>query len=490
MTNRTKVAKGAALLTLMRVSIRVIGLISTVILARLLVPEDFGLVALSVTYIAVIVSATAFSGSTALIQISNPSVDHYNTTWTISLIRGISLSAIVFLTSFIVDDVFNEPRLTHIVWVLSVIPMIDSCINPKFIDFEKNLDFSKEFRLQILTKLIGFTITVTAALIFKSYWALIAGNVITSFSKTLISHLLVNYKPKICLLKWREILKFTGWLTANSALNSFSTRIDTFVIASAFGTAFTGIYHIANQLSTMVTTEISYSLARSLYPAFSNIKHDPIAIEKAVKRSIGLIALFTLPLAVGFSLIAQDFILIIYGEKWREAASIVTFLAPALAVPPLLSVGYVLALALGKPKQTFYRDLCNFTVKVPLIILGTYFYGFEGLVATYIFSSTALFLLNASLVHKNTNLSYVQILQGIMAPALASISMVYMVTYVSILVPAIPDYQSLMLKITVGTLSYSMSILLLYIIKKDKKDTAEFYVYSRALSMVKRKKSA
>lgn len=478
MSKSIKVINGALLLSFMRVSIRVLGLISTIVLARILVPEDFGLVAIALTYVAVITGVTTFNVNAALIHITSKSNDYFNTAWSISIIRGIVLAFILFLSSFIMDNFFDDERLTSIIWAISLLPLIDSCINPKFVVFEKSLDFSKEVKLQIITKITGVIITIFFAIITKSYWSLIIGLIFTSILKTFFSYILLRYKPHFTLSKWREFLSYTGWLTAASALNSITMQIDNFIIAKYFGTKFIGFYHIANQVSMMFTTEVSMSLSRAVFPALSDIKNDQKTLDLAVIKSISLISLITLPVAIGFAIISNEFILIVYGEKWIDAASIIHFIVPTLALSAMFSIGASLAKAVGKTRQLFFRDLIYFLFRVPALIISTYFFGMRGFIDAYIASGFVFLVLNGMLVISNTNLSIFQLIKSVMRPVISCVLMAIVVMLFSENVTTYHSKETLvLLKVLIGSITYITSTIFLQLFSKEK-NTAELFVYN------------
>ena len=170
-----EIAKGSIWMLLMRFSIKGLGLISTVILARILMPEDFGLIAMAMTVIAFIDLFQTIGVDMALIQNKNAERDHYNTAWTIKVILGVVCGLVVAVFASISASFFNEPRLENVLYFLAIALFLYGFPNIGLVDFQKKMTFKYEFNYQVTTKLFSFLITVGAALIFRNYWALIIG---------------------------------------------------------------------------------------------------------------------------------------------------------------------------------------------------------------------------------------------------------------------------------------------------------------------------
>ena len=164
----------------MRWSVQLLGLGSTLVLARLLVPEDFGIVALATAYIAIVEGLTALPMSQALIRYRDADRSLYDTAWTLGLLRGVFIALLILASAVPVSNVMNEPRLLAVIMVLAVRPLLEGLINPRFIDFDKHLDFSRPMMVRVGTKAIAVVVTVGLAIALRSYWALIIGGLVSA----------------------------------------------------------------------------------------------------------------------------------------------------------------------------------------------------------------------------------------------------------------------------------------------------------------------
>ena len=141
-----RMAKGATWMVMLRLAVRSIGLINTFILARLLLPEDFGLIALAMVTITLLDTLSEFGFETALIRDQKTTRAHYDTAWTVAVIKGILVATLLFVAAEPIAGFFDEPRLVWVIRALCVIPLLEGFKNIGVVNFTKNLNFRKEFQ--------------------------------------------------------------------------------------------------------------------------------------------------------------------------------------------------------------------------------------------------------------------------------------------------------------------------------------------------------
>src|SRR5262245_21731503 len=169
------IARGAVWLTSMKLSERALGLINTVVLARLLAPQDFGLVAMAMVVVATLDALTSFGVDSVLIQRQDATKAHYDTAFTINVIVGASVATILLACSGAVAAFYSDVRLQPIMYVLAANFFVRSLENIRVIDFRKHFKYHRETILRLSVKLVGLAATIPAAIELHSYWALIFG---------------------------------------------------------------------------------------------------------------------------------------------------------------------------------------------------------------------------------------------------------------------------------------------------------------------------
>jgi len=154
---------------------RGLGLVSTIILARLLLPQDFGLVAMAMSLVAGLELMGAFSFDIALIQNQNAERRHYDTVWTFNALFAAFCALALLVLAKPAAQVCQEHRLENITYVLAFATLVGGFENIGIVFFRKELTFAKEFRFMLRKRLVGFFVTIPLAFTLESYWALVAG---------------------------------------------------------------------------------------------------------------------------------------------------------------------------------------------------------------------------------------------------------------------------------------------------------------------------
>jgi PST family polysaccharide transporter len=223
-----RVLRGAAFLAGARLFVRFFSLINLVVLTRLLAPADFGIAALAVTAIGFLQAFSDVKVNNALIAFDDLGQSHLDTAYTLGLIRGLVLAGLLLGGAGPIARFMDAPALEPVLEVMSVILLIDGIKNPAFLVYERNVDFSKEFRRQTLATLVASLAGIAAAFYFRSYWAIVVSSVIERVLQLALSYWRIPYRPKFGLAAWRSFLGFSGWLMLQGMLTqlaSMATRV-------------------------------------------------------------------------------------------------------------------------------------------------------------------------------------------------------------------------------------------------------------------------
>lgn len=403
---RSRLTRGAMWLGAARIITNILGFISTLVLARLLVPADFGLVALATTLLTVLTALTSISLSDALIQHRDPQREHFDTAWTLNLARGVIVGIFFGLASVPIAAFFDDPRLIEIVLVLSVTAVLTGVENPRCIMFARDLVFWQQSLILVTQKGISLVVSVVVAVLYQTYWALVFGIVIGQAASVVLSYAVLPYRPKFTISKVRELFSFSIWLTFCNFITTLNWNLDNLLIGRFLGKTSLGYYSMGNNLAVMPTRELTAPLIGTLFPAFSGLSQHPLRLAKAYKRSQALVTAITLPAGVGLALTAEPFVRLAMGETWLPAVIVIQCLASIFALQTLGSLAQPLAMAVGKTKLLFTRDLLAFAYRVPLMVLGLYLGGLEGIVYMRVLTGTISIYFNANIVHKVLQIGY------------------------------------------------------------------------------------
>ncbi|RYE60760.1 MAG: hypothetical protein EOO82_02820 [Oxalobacteraceae bacterium] len=263
---RSLALRGAAWVAAARIAINLLGLVSTLFLARLLTPDDFGLVAIGTTILAVVSSFTDLPLSTALIQHAQPDETHFNTVFTLNFIRSALVTAAVAAAAYPISIWYGDARLFELIMALSLSSFIMCLSNPKRVLFTRELNFHADFVQGIAMKLTGFVVGIVFALIYKNYWALVVGSLAAQVSFVVISYIQLPYLPAMTFRRSRELLSFSIWLSYSQIVNTVSTKIDQLLIGFYLGSEKLGIYSFGDNLANLPTRELTTPISQMLFP--------------------------------------------------------------------------------------------------------------------------------------------------------------------------------------------------------------------------------
>ena len=403
---RSRLTKGSAWIAGGRLAVNALGLLSTLLLARLLTPDDFGLVAIATSILAIIASATELSLGQALIQHRNPTVDHFHATWTLQAGRNLILALGFAVAAVPVAAAFHEPRLTPLMLVLAVGVFVQGLTNPRSIMMTRDLIFWQQFMLQVGTKVVGLIVSLIVAFVYRSYWALVWGTVASQFATVLLSYCVLPFLPRPRLRGARELFRFSIWLTLGQLINTVNWRADHLFIGGYLGPATLGYYTQGDSLASMPTREVSSPLTQTLFPAFARFADTKDQLPGVYQRAQALVTAITLPAGVGTALIAHPLVLLVLGAKWEPAVIVIEILAAAFAFQVMGALCEPLAMATGNTKLLFWRDLQGFFIRLPTIAIGMLLGGLVGVLYARALTGSISIALHMNVVRRVSGLSF------------------------------------------------------------------------------------
>uniref|UniRef100_A0A8J4HDC7 Lipopolysaccharide biosynthesis protein n=1 Tax=Acidicaldus sp. TaxID=1872105 RepID=A0A8J4HDC7_9PROT len=323
----TKTAKATGWVMIWRLFTRTIGLISTLILVRLLVPADFGLVALGTSFAQAIDALSVLGVDDVLIREKSPTPALYNTAFTLNALRNCLTALLILLTAIPVASFFGEPRLAHILFALALGTVAEAFENVGIIDFRRDMTFEKEFQLRLIPRLAGTIATITLAFLWRNYWALVVGILLTRFLRVAMSYTMHPYRARFSLSAWRHIIGFSLWTWVISLVVLMRDRTASFVIGRLLGPAQVGIFSIAGEIASLPTTELIQPICRACFSAFAAARPAGENLAETYLRVIGSTSLLTMPACVGIALVAEPLVQLALGPRWMSAVPLLQIMA-------------------------------------------------------------------------------------------------------------------------------------------------------------------
>lgn len=384
-----RAARGAGWIIAWRLATRNIGLLSTLILVRLLQPSDFGLVALATGFINSVDALSAIGVQDALVRTPKLNRDLYDTGFGLSILRGVFTALLIAAIAWPVASFFSDPRLTVVMLALSAGTLISAFENIGIVDFRRELAFRKEFDMQLWSRVIGVIATITVAAVWRSYWALVAGILVYRVVRLVQSYLMSPYRPRFSIRAWRQIIGFSLWTWAQTMLYQARDRSDGIVIGRLLGTGQVGVFSVGQELGSLPTTELVEPLGRALFSGFASLHNAAGEMGNLFLGAVGLGLMVILPAGVGISMLADPMVRLSLGEHWLAAVPVVEIMAIAGIAAIFTQTCSNLLNAVGRPQVNFYIGTVSTVAKLGALLLLIPRFGLAGAATALLLSCYA-----------------------------------------------------------------------------------------------------
>ena len=466
-----------------------LGLVSTLVLARLLVPEDFGLVAMATAVIAALELLTAFSFDMALIQNQKATRAHYNTVWTFNLLLGLTVGLALLLLAVPVAQFYREPKLELVMVFLAAGVLIQGLENVGIVDFRKEMQFHKEFQFVLLKKIASVSTGIVLALTFRSYWALVGGILAGKAVGLVLSYAMHPYRPRLSLEARGELFHFSKWLLLNNLLSFLWTRSADIVIGRFLGSRPLGLYNMALTIAHIPTTNLSAPINRAVFPGYAKMSDDLAVLRQGFLNVISVISLVTLPAAGGIAVTAELAVGVLLGEKWAGAVPLLQILAFYTAISAINGNIFYVFTALGTPRTFTFLVGGSLLVFLPILIILTREYGPWGAAVAQLATNLIFFPIYYGTLLRRLDLRLGRFLAVMWRPVLGTGIMFAVVDWfqsqISLSQGTAGAGLELLLAILLGALVYVVVVLILWQ-AAGRPEGAERFLLDRSLGIVRK----
>lgn len=485
MTIRERMARGAAWMVLFKLLDRGLGFISTLILAHLLVPADFGLVAMATSLIALLELITYFGLDTALLRQKETTDAHFNAVWTLNILCGCTIAGLMVALSVPAAHFYREPRVTAVICALAIGSFVQGFENVGVVNFRKTMRFDREFRYMFAKRLLMFTTTMTLAFTLRTYWALVGGILVSRISGVTLSYVLQPFRPRIALGGLGELFHFSKWLMLQNFINFLRNRSSDFVVGRLAGPSSLGVFSVAAEISNMPGTELVAPINRAILPAYMNLANDLPTLRREFLSVMSMVALFAVPAVAGFAVCAPFLVLLALGPKWIQAADLIEILAFYGITVVMQSNAYSAFLALGKPQVFLRITSIHVAILVALLVGLTRWHGLHGAAWAYVLSSAAIMPIDFYFITRHMHLSPATYITRLWRPICGAALMYIGVRVLgpplpgSAMLPALQAARSLLTCIVIAVPIYAGSITILWFLSGRPEATAESWIFGQ-----------
>lgn len=347
---RKDTIKGVSWVGALRFATRIISFIKTVVLARILIPSQFGAYGIASLVVALLEVLTETGVNVVLIQ-EKEDIDKYiNSAWIVSIFRGFIIGFVIFVSSSFVAQFFHSKEALPLLWTISLVPILRGFINPSVVKFQKDLRFHNEFwyRLSIFT--IDASVAIIFAFVTKNALSFVFGLLSGVLFEVFISFIVIKPRPKLIFEKQflQKLIHRGKWVTAGGIFNYLFHNFDNIVVGKILGAGQLGLYQIAYSISIVPITEGGDVISKVAFPVYTRLAEYGARLKKAFLLTLLVLSIVAIPFGALLFLFPQQIVEISLGDKWFEIVPVLRILVIFGVVRAISGFSATLFLAVGK----------------------------------------------------------------------------------------------------------------------------------------------
>lgn len=400
------------------------------ILARILDPEDFGIVNAAMIVIVIAEIFSDFGVSLIILQKRDLSTNHLHTGFTLSILIGTTLTILVFLLAGQTERIFEFDGLTRVIQILSCIFIINGSRIVAESYLKKHMQFKKLAYIQIISYIIGYGL-VGIILAFNGFgiWSLVTATIVQAFINSIMCYFLNPHSLKLLFDKntIKDFIKtgFSVILSKTSAHIALSG--DNFIAGRMLGSYALGIYGKTYQLMALPATFISDTVETVVFSAAVNLQHTREKMIKLYTKGLALTALLLLPMSLYISIYSKDIVVLLLGVKWSDVSAPLSVMAFAMFFKTACRVNGLIIRAFGQIRRSVYRHALFAAAVILFSYLGS-FYGIFGIATGVVLANIIHFILMTLLCMNILEIRIKNIFSNVYIPAI-KICLLVLITF-------------------------------------------------------------
>ena len=474
-----RVIKGLTWTFAERITAQIVSTIVTIILARILDPEHYGIISIVTVFISVCDIFVTSGFNSAIVQRKNVTETTYNTTFIISFGISIFLYIILFLVAPYIAIFYNMPELTAVIRVMGLRLPLAAYNSIQQAEIQRNMQFKKFFIRTLVGTIISAFVGIGLALSGFGVWALVGQYLTNNIVNSIMLQFLGNWKPslKFSIKEAKGIYSF-GWkVLVTNLVFTLQNDIRSLIIGKVFTASDLAYYDQGRKFPSLLVTNINSSINKVMLPAYSKKQDNLVELKNMLRKSIRVGMFILTPILVGFALVSENFVKLILTEKWLFAVPYMQIFCLIFITRPLESSCHQALLAIGRSGTvlkiiTVIQIFSFLTLIVAVFVFKSVF-----LIAVGLLISTIVSLIGfMSMTCKYISYSLKEQLHDIMPTIIVAFIMGLLVWSISYL--NLSDIVTFIIQIIVGAATY---ILISYFLKLE----PFIYLKQKAMSIIK-----
>lgn len=433
----------------------------SIIIARYLDPEDFGIVSIATLTIYYANSFTNFGFNQALIQRKEINSDHINSVFTLDIIISLAFSTVFYYFSGDLAHFFNSPQSENVIKVLSVVFLITTLHDLPYVLFRREIDFKLISIVDMVREISMSILTLVLAYYEFAYWSIVWGTIIPQLIAAVFLFWKSGHNIKFGYHRHaiKDLFSFSFWSFIQMQVYFLSSRIDRMIIGKFINPAMLGIYEKSKSLTQMPSESVGDKINTVLFSSFSRLQNDREKIEELYQKGLVVLTVLIFPIYFGMYSVSSHFVIVLLGEKWNQMIPIFEIMAIAGLFGTINGLISALAVGAGYLKEYTIR----FFIGTSLLILGCLLFvdeGIEGVAWVFLAYTFILTLLSVGLINSCFKINPSLTIMSLLPATISGIVMMFLVTYLKGKWFFDETFINLTVLVLLGVVIYIVSILL------------------------------
>jgi len=404
------------------------------LLARILSPEEFGLIGIITIFIAVFNSIVDSGFSNALIRKNNATNIDYNTAFIFNLILSFLLVLSLFLLSPSVGVFFDQPQLVSLTRAMSLIILINAFALVQRTLLVKKVDFKTQTKISVISSVSSGVIGILMAILGFGVWSIVAQQLSRQFLNTLFLWILSKWRPKLefSFKSFKELFSF-GWkLLLSGLIDTIWKQFYQIIIGKFYSPSSLGQFSRATQFTDIFSSNLTSVVNRVSYPVLSSIQDDKIRLKEAYKKIIKLTMFIAFVLMLGLAAIAKPLVLVLIGEKWLPSVEFLQIICFSAMLYPLHSLNLNMLQVKGRSDLFLILEIVKKTIAIGPILLGI-FIGIKSMLWGSVLTSFISYYLNSYYSGRDLDYGIMEQIKDLLPSFLFSIIIAALVWTISLI---------------------------------------------------------
>lgn len=413
---KSKMIKGFIWSAIERFSVQGIQFLLTIIIARLVSPSDYGLIAMLSIFLAIAQTFIDSGFSNALIQKQDRTETDFSTVFYFNIAIGVITYTLLYYGSTYIASFYNELNLIALTKVVGLNLIINSFSVVQRAKLTIALDFKKQAIISLVAVILSGGVGVYMAYVGYGVWAIASQSLLNNFLYTLLLWLLVKWMPQLCFSweSFRKLFSFGGKLLLSGLLQTIYTNLYNIIIGKKFSSAELGYYNRAYTIAYFPSTTVSYVIMRVIYPVLCSIQDDDEKLRSSFIQCIRMAGFVIFPLLTMLFVLAKPLVLLFLTDKWLPIVPLLQVMCIAYMLVPIIDMNNNFILAKGHTNYFFKAEITKKIVAV-LILIMTVPFGVQVMCYGLILYSLCDMYIISIYTHKVVNCSFLTQVQSLLS---------------------------------------------------------------------------